>query len=166
MLILDEPTTHFDIPSREALEQVLLGYNGTILLVSHDRHFVSLLAEQLWVVGQGSVTLFRGTFPEWVEAQSAPAKQATGREDSRPPRKSPSDLKQSNMTSGRTSRPNPMTEELLLQAIAKLESRMVEIEGELEQAAQDQDLTAVANLGQEYEETESELERTLEKWGG
>jgi predicted S18 family serine protease len=59
-----------------------------------------------------------------------------------------------------------MTEELLLQAIAKLESRMVEIEGELEQAAQDQDLTAVANLGQEYEETESELERTLEKWGG
>ena len=166
LLILDEPTTHFDIPSREALEQVLLGYNGTILLVSHDRHFVSLLAEQLWVVGQGSVTLFRGTFPEWVEAQSAPAKQATGREDSRPPRKSPSDLKQSNMTSGRTSRPNPMTEELLLQAIAKLESRMVEIEGELEQAAQDQDLTAVANLGQEYEETESELERTLEKWGG
>ncbi len=166
LLILDEPTTHFDIPSREALEQVLLAYNGTILLVSHDRHFVSLVAEQLWVMGQGSVTLFRGTFPEWVEAQSAPAKQTASREDSRPPRRAPSDLKQSNKTSGKTSRPNPMTEELLLQAIAKLESRMVEIEGELEQAAQDQDLTAVANLGQEYEEAESELERTLEKWGG
>ncbi len=37
---------------------------------------------------------------------------------------------------------------------------------ELEQAAQDQDLTAVANLGQEYQDTEAELEQTLEKWGG
>ena len=162
LLILDEPTTHFDIPSREALEQVLLGYDGTILLVSHDRHFVSLLAESLWVVGRGTVTPFRGTFAEWIESQSEAAKETAQHEDSRPARRAP---RESN-SSKKTSRPNPMREELMLQAIAKLEARMAELEGQLETASQEQDLVAVARLGQEYDETQAELEQRLKEWGG
>ncbi|MCH7712583.1 MAG: ABC-F family ATP-binding cassette domain-containing protein [Chloroflexi bacterium] len=162
LLILDEPTTHFDIPSREALEQVLLGYDGTILLVSHDRHFVSLLAESLWVVGRGTVTPFRGTFAEWIESQSEAAKETSQHEDSRPARRAP---RESN-SSKKTSRPNPMREELMLQAIAKLEARMAELEGQLETASQEQDLVAVARLGQEYDETQAELEQRLKEWGG
>ncbi|PKB63718.1 MAG: hypothetical protein BZY80_05855 [SAR202 cluster bacterium Io17-Chloro-G2] len=166
LLILDEPTTHFDIPSREALEQVLLGYDGTILLVSHDRHFVSLVAEALWVVGHGTVTLFRGKFAEWVESQSEAANQPSRREPSRPPRRAASDLEPYKNSAKNPSRPNPMREELMLQAIAKLESRMAEVEGQLEAASQEQDLEAVGRLGKEYDETQAELEQKLKEWGG
>ena len=162
LLILDEPTTHFDIPSREALEQVLLGYDGTILLVSHDRHFVSLVAQALWVVGDGTVTAFRGTFPEWVQSQAAAVKQTSGQEKPRPTRQTPSESNQPK----KPARPNPMMEELMLKAIAQLEERMVDLEARLEAASQEQDLDAVAKLGQEYDETQAELERKLEDWGG
>ena len=158
LLILDEPTTHFDIPSREALEQVLLGYSGTILLVSHDRHLVSLLAEALWVVGQETVTPFPGTFDEWAESLPAAVLQPAGREKSRPPRRAPNDLK--------ASRPNPMMEELMLQAIAVLEGRLAELESRLEAASLDQDLEEIARLGQEHDESQAELEQKLEEWGG
>ena len=54
----------------------------------------------------------------------------------------------------------------MLQAIAKLESRMAELEGQLQAASQEQDLVAVARLGQEYDDTQAELEQKLEEWGG
>ena len=160
-LILDEPTTHFDIPSREAVEKVLLDYQGSILLVSHDRHFVSLLAEALWVVGGGTVTPFRGTFEEWAESQ-AEVSQATHLAKSTPQKKSADSQDQPRTPS----RPNPIREELMLNAIDGLEKKLADVENRLETAAQDQDLTAVASLGQEYDETRAELERKLEEWIG
>ena len=167
LLILDEPTTHFDIPSREALEQVLLGYDGTILLVSHDRHFVSLVAESLWVVGEGTVTSFPGTFEEWVTVQQAEAEQIPVLEKPRPTRRRESDdSKPAENPQQRSSRPNPMREELMLRTISKLESRMAELETQLEASSQAQDLEDIARLGQEYDETEAELQRKLEEWGG
>ena len=66
MLALDEPTTHLDIPSREALEAALLSYGGAALFVSHDRQLISTLAERLWIVEDGTVTVFEGTFDEWA----------------------------------------------------------------------------------------------------
>jgi len=160
-LILDEPTTHFDIPSREAVEKVLLDYQGSILLVSHDRHFVSLLAEALWVVGGGTVTPFRGTFEEWAESQ-AEVSQTTHLAKSTPQKKSTDSQDQPRTPS----RPNPIREELMLNAIDGLEKKLADVENRLEMAAQDQDLTAVASLGQEYDETRAELERKLEEWIG
>ena len=160
-LILDEPTTHFDIPSREAVEKVLLDYQGSILLVSHDRHFVSLLAEALWVVGGGTVTPFRGTFEEWAESQ-AEVSQTTHLAKSNPQKKSADSQDQPRTPS----RPNPIREELMLNAIDGLEKKLADVENRLETAAQDQDLTAVASLGQEYDETRAELERKLEEWIG
>ena len=69
LLILDEPTTHLDIPSREALESLLGNYGGTMLFVSHDRRLISLLATQLWIVEDGGANLFRGSFEEWMRLQ-------------------------------------------------------------------------------------------------
>ena len=66
VLALDEPTTHLDIPSREALEAALLSYEGAALFVSHDRQLISTLAERLWIVEDGTVTVFEGTFDEWA----------------------------------------------------------------------------------------------------
>ncbi|SDW96291.1 ABC-F family ATP-binding cassette domain-containing protein [Roseicitreum antarcticum] len=56
LLILDEPTNHLDIESREALVEALTSYTGAVVLVSHDMHLLSLVADRLWLVHDGSVT--------------------------------------------------------------------------------------------------------------
>ena len=58
MLILDEPTNHLDIESREALVEALTAYSGAVILVSHDMHLLSLVADRLWLVSDGTVTPF------------------------------------------------------------------------------------------------------------
>ncbi|MFT6023697.1 MAG: ATP-binding cassette subfamily F protein 3 [Ascidiaceihabitans sp.] len=55
MLILDEPTNHLDIESREALVEALTNYTGAVILVSHDMHLLSLVADRLWLVSDGTV---------------------------------------------------------------------------------------------------------------
>ncbi|WP_397541419.1 ATP-binding cassette domain-containing protein [Roseovarius salis] len=60
MLILDEPTNHLDIESREALVEALTAYTGAVILVSHDMHLLSLVADRLWLVQDGRVTPYDG----------------------------------------------------------------------------------------------------------
>jgi ATP-binding cassette subfamily F protein 3 len=60
MLILDEPTNHLDIESREALVEALTAYTGAVVLVSHDMHLLSLVADRLWLVSNGKVTPYDG----------------------------------------------------------------------------------------------------------
>ena len=55
LLILDEPTNHLDIESREALVEALTRYSGAVILVSHDMHLLSLVADRLWLVSDGTV---------------------------------------------------------------------------------------------------------------
>ncbi len=56
LLILDEPTNHLDMESREALVEALTAYSGAVVLVSHDMHLLSLVADRLWLVNKGRVT--------------------------------------------------------------------------------------------------------------
>ncbi len=55
LLILDEPTNHLDIESREALVEALTRYSGAVILVSHDMHLLSMVADRLWLVSDGTV---------------------------------------------------------------------------------------------------------------
>lgn len=66
LLLLDEPTNHLDIPAREALQDVLDGFRGTILLVSHDRYLVDQLATQIWDLRDNSLYVFRGNYREYM----------------------------------------------------------------------------------------------------
>jgi ATP-binding cassette, subfamily F, member 3 len=66
-LLLDEPTNHLDIESVEALEDALEEYEGTILLVSHDRAMLEALTSRVWILHDQHVTDFPGSFAEWEE---------------------------------------------------------------------------------------------------
>jgi ATP-binding cassette subfamily F protein 3 len=66
-LTLDEPTNHLDIESIESLEDALENYEGTILLVSHDRAMLESLTSRVWVLHEHHITDFPGSFGEWEE---------------------------------------------------------------------------------------------------
>jgi ATP-binding cassette subfamily F protein 3 len=65
LLILDEPTNHLDIESREALVEALTAYTGAVILVSHDMHLLSLVADRLWLVKDGRVTTYDDDLPAY-----------------------------------------------------------------------------------------------------
>ncbi len=67
VLILDEPTNHLDIPSREALEIALATYEGTLIIVSHDRHFVDQMADRMLWIEDGETHLSEGGFADALE---------------------------------------------------------------------------------------------------
>jgi len=70
-LLLDEPTNHLDIPAQEALQEVLESYPGTILLVSHDRYLVNRLATQIWELHGGRLSVFKGSYHEYLARRTA-----------------------------------------------------------------------------------------------
>ncbi len=78
-LLLDEPTNHLDIHSCELLAEALNKYEGSYILVSHDRFFISKTANKIWEIEDGRIKVFKGTYDEWVEwnkrmaAQGKPA---------------------------------------------------------------------------------------------
>ncbi|MFT3700774.1 MAG: ABC-F family ATP-binding cassette domain-containing protein [Agriterribacter sp.] len=66
-LILDEPTNHLDLLSIDLLIEALNRYNGTIILVSHDRHFISKVATRIWEIDDHEIKDFAGGYEEWME---------------------------------------------------------------------------------------------------
>ncbi|MHB1096971.1 MAG: ABC-F family ATP-binding cassette domain-containing protein [Gemmatimonadaceae bacterium] len=73
LLVLDEPTNHLDVESIESIEDALDGYEGTVLLVSHDRAFLRELSTRVWAFDGVRVEDFAGTFVEWEERQKTRA---------------------------------------------------------------------------------------------
>jgi ATP-binding cassette, subfamily F, member 3 len=67
-LILDEPTNHLDIASREALEDALNDFDGSIITVSHDRYFLDRIATQIFFFGEKGVEYFDGGYSEFYDA--------------------------------------------------------------------------------------------------
>ena len=62
LLVLDEPTNHLDLAAREALEEVLIAYQGALIAVSHDRYFIDKLATQVWLVADGALVAYEGNW--------------------------------------------------------------------------------------------------------
>jgi ATP-binding cassette, subfamily F, member 3 len=69
VLLLDEPTNHLDFETVEAMGQALGDFNGTVMVVSHDRTFVNLLANEIWEVKDGQVKIVLGTYEDYVWAK-------------------------------------------------------------------------------------------------
>ena len=67
LLILDEPTNHLDVDAREALVQALNGYDGAVILISHDRHMVELTADRLVLVDHGQAVDYPGSIDDYID---------------------------------------------------------------------------------------------------
>ncbi|MBR2334140.1 MAG: ABC-F type ribosomal protection protein [Clostridia bacterium] len=111
VLILDEPTNHLDIVGKETLENMLIDYQGTIVFVSHDRYFVSKIADRLLVFDEGNVNFYQGTYAEY--------------EETRKPKEIEVEDKSKNKTGGKKYT-NPSKER------SKMEKRLEKLEGLIE----------------------------------
>lgn len=75
-LLLDEPTNHLDLVSIDLLIEALNKYQGTFLMVSHDRHFISKTANKIWEIEDGQIVEFKGSYAEYLEWKEKKEKQA------------------------------------------------------------------------------------------
>jgi ATP-binding cassette subfamily F protein 3 len=84
-LALDEPTNHLDIPTREVLENTLKGYDGTLIVVSHDRYFLDQVVSKIIRIENGKAETFLGNYSEWKQkaAPSQPKEMIAERKDPR-----------------------------------------------------------------------------------
>ena len=89
LLILDEPTNHLDLDARDALIRALAEFEGAVLLISHDPHLVELVADRLWLVGDGGVRTFEGDMAEYRAWLIERARAATSGGDSARPAPAP-----------------------------------------------------------------------------
>ncbi|WP_219838087.1 ribosomal protection-like ABC-F family protein [Paenibacillus sp. R14(2021)] len=77
LLLLDEPTNHLDAASREALEEALQDYPGTILAISHDRYFINRLAKRVWELSEGSISAYLGNYDAYRAKDTEHSSQRT-----------------------------------------------------------------------------------------
>ena len=160
LLILDEPTNHLDLPSREALEEALVAFDGTLLFVSHDRRFIEAIADEIAVIENGTLTLFEGGLTQYLEAEKKTP----------PPEKKPPEKK---TESGYRSREERAREAQTRSRIKAIEERLEALEREETQlneqlAACAADYEAVmrltarlASLGEESESLYAEYEMLI-----
>ncbi len=72
LLLMDEPTNHLDIDSKEVLEDALLNYDGTLLVISHDRYFLNRVANKILDLSNTGVTEYLGNYSYYLEKKNAP----------------------------------------------------------------------------------------------
>jgi len=175
-LIFDEPTNHLDVESIEALEDAILDYDGTVLLVSHDRALLRALTTRVWVLHDLRITDFTGTFLEWEELSKERAHaarvEAAEEEALRRVKEKQRTRKVESGTGkqGEKGGTAPDARRVLESAearVATLESRVTAITTELENP--DLYTTAdgprrAAQLGKELDVRRTELDRALAEW--
>ena len=164
LLLLDEPTNHLDIDSQEVLQQVLAAYEGTILLVSHDRYLVKALATQIWELRPGKLQVIDGGYQAYLRQRNRDLQAAAARAKSAKERG-----KHRSAYRGKRSGLNPFEAakraESLEARIQELEKSINEISAQLDDASLARDADAARRLGIAYSQIEAELEAALDEWG-
>jgi ATP-binding cassette subfamily F protein 3 len=155
LLLLDEPTNHMDIPAQEALQEVLESYNGTILLVSHDRYLIDRLATQVWELKQNQLTIFPGNYREFVLRGQT----AVGRNAVRQVLLNPRPLTRDN---SHQSRKREQSMALLEERIRAQESQIRELSNQLQQSGQDYERSQ--KLGWQIARAQAELDKLISEW--
>lgn len=163
VLILDEPTTHLDIKSREALEQMIKAYDGTTIFVSHDRQLISFLADNIWSIDGTTVSAFHGNFSEWAAQKS---RNTTLGQESQKQKIEVTDTPKRKRQNTKTTASKRNTEKLVdyEALINELESNISEVESELQSATNTSNVDKIIELGQKHDLLTQELENVVAKW--
>ena len=163
-LLLDEPSNHLDIPAQEVLQQVLEQFDGTILLVSHDRYLIDRLATQIWELRDGRLHVFPGTYAELVAARA----RAAEKEKQLAVQQRVGAGARDGYTLGKQARSD---ERKRVKAVADAEAHVHEMEALLAQLEEDlhaasvaQDVDAIYRLGRNYAEIQAALDAAMEAW--
>lgn len=161
-LLLDEPTNHLDIPAQEVLQEVLEHFDGTILLVSHDRYLVDRLATQIWELRDRHMHITEGTYAEYV-AQRAQEREAAKMEAASA-RSAKRDAQNGDRRRQNEARRRERELAELEDAIHGLETKLAHIERDLAAASLAQNLDEIQRLSVAHGEAQSELERSMASW--
>jgi ATP-binding cassette subfamily F protein 3 len=168
LLVLDEPTNHLDVEAREALEEALDAYEGTVLFVSHDRALIDAVATHTASIEDGRIKLRHGDYNDYLEAIAdrpaapPPPVEAKQREKQKP--------RQPGATPGRQPakrRPSQRTQRLIRDletGIASLEAEQAELESALSHPASTTDHGRLSELGTRYQQVQEELAWKLLEW--
>jgi ATP-binding cassette subfamily F protein 3 len=166
-LLLDEPTNHLDIPAQEVLQEVLEAFEGTILLVSHDRYLLDRLATQIWEVRDERLYIFKGTYHEYLEAREA---EASGVEPAVPEPPPVIDWVQEIVAPPLLSHKEIRQRERRLReledAIDNLEAWLAQVDYELDRATAAEDEVRSNQLQNEYAQGQAELAALNAEWDG
>ncbi len=180
-LLLDEPTNHLDLPTREALEEALAGFGGTLFFVSHDRYFINRVATRVAAFRAGRLSLYQGGYDDYLAAArgGAPAVIRRGAPAAQPIRPVPEPIRDGRRTGGREQRRaeaetrNRRNRGLrafrdrvtaLEAEILPLETRLKEIERVMSSAETYREPGLARRLGEEKKAIEIELAHLYDDW--
>jgi ATP-binding cassette subfamily F protein 3 len=158
VLLLDEPTNHLDLDSQEVLQDALADFEGTLLLVTHDRYLVDALATHVWAIEDNRIVAYEGNYSEFI-AQREDAKLRAGAAA----RATTQPAKDKNKTSIAPDKNEKQRQKRIAElevAIAEHETRLSELSRQLETAKPDK----VAALGSEYTRLEQEMQALVDEW--
>lgn len=152
-LLMDEPTNHLDLVGKEALEESLKDYEGTMLFVSHDRYFISKLATAILVIDDGKATYYPLTYQEYMNKDKEPSA-----DNSKQPKKKQEDNKPSRMIN-------------YGKEISKLEKKIAAKEEELAALRELRfepeyyhDYKKMQELDEKIDDVHNEIENLMQKW--
>jgi ATP-binding cassette subfamily F protein 3 len=174
LLILDEPTNHLDVESIEALEDAIEQYEGSILLVSHDREMLRALTTRVWVLHERRVTDLDAGFTEWetVSAERAHAATVKAAEDEALRRVDEKKKTARRQDSGKDTRAvlrNAKQRVVDLEVeVQSLEARIETLTNELDDPSlytRSDGVVRAKTLGSDLERLKTQLEQVLEQWG-
>ncbi len=163
LLLLDEPTNHLDASSREALEDTLKEYEGTLLIISHDRYFINKLADRVLVMGKNGMTEYLGNYDNYLERISTQVSPADT-EDVLVKKEKPLNdwqlkkLKQSEERKRKTKLAKTEAE------IEELETAVEEMQAQLSDEKVQSDYEKLMALSSELEEKQKRLEELYDLW--
>lgn len=151
LLILDEPTNHLDIPSREDMEKAIRDYGGTMIFISHDRHFINTFADRIFEIRNGVFSIFSGNYDDYLEKVAL-----------REPVKTTIKKTTEKSTRGKAKRKADFTLRMTEEKIQKLEKKILEVEGNIQEFAAD--YVKLTELNEIREKLQIDLDSQFEKW--
>ena len=164
-LLLDEPTNHLDINSREALEDALSGYGGTVFVISHDRYLINKLATRLYKLTPSGAVTFTGNYDDYLaisegeqvlsaaKAKDQSAGDSANKQDYKRRKEMQSDIRKLNTRVQRAEK-----------RIEELEAEIADVNAQMQDPEAAGDYEKVAELSERLGALQTELDEQTEEW--